>query len=177
MISVIKMAAALIMANSLIFSTPMIPFPKVPYTKATTTPETISSMITVADAVVEKHMSERYYLTKEEIDLIAIVVMAEAEGESVEGQRLVIDTILNRVDHHRFPSTVHDVVYQKGQFTSMTNGRASRCYVKPEIVDLVYEEMANRYNSDVIFFRTGRYSSYGDPLFKVGGHYFSSLPW
>lgn len=177
MISVIKMAAAMVMANSLIFSSPMIAFPKVPYTKATTTPETISSMISVADAVVDKHMSERYYLTKEEIDLIAIVVMAEAEGESVEGQRLVIDTILNRVDHHRFPSTVHEVVYQKGQFTSMTNGRASRCYVKPEIVDLVYEEMTNRYNSDVIFFRTGRYSSYGDPLFKVGAHYFSSLPW
>ena len=177
MISVIKIAAALIVANSLIFSSPMIAFPKVPYTKATTTPETISSMISVADAVVEKHMSERYYLTKEEIDLVAIVVMAEAEGESVEGQRLVIDTVLNRVDHHRFPSTVHEVVYQKGQFTSMTNGRASRCYVKPEIVDLVYEETANRYNSDVIFFRTGRYSSYGDPLFKVGAHYFSSLPW
>lgn len=37
-------------------------------------------------------------LTQEEIDLIALCVMAEAEGEPEEGQRLVIDTILNRVD-------------------------------------------------------------------------------
>ena len=32
-------------------------------------------------------------LTQEEIDLIALCVMAEAEGEPEEGQRLVIDTI------------------------------------------------------------------------------------
>ena len=47
-------------------------------------------------------------LTQEEIDLIALCVMAEAEGEPEEGQRLVIDTILNRVDDPRFPDNVHD---------------------------------------------------------------------
>ena len=50
-------------------------------------------------------------LTQEEIDLIALCVMAEAEGEPEEGQRLVIDTILNRVDDPRFPGNVHDHSY------------------------------------------------------------------
>jgi N-acetylmuramoyl-L-alanine amidase len=40
----------------------------------------------------------RYSLTDEEINLIALVTMAEAEGESEQGKRLVISTILNRVD-------------------------------------------------------------------------------
>lgn len=112
-------------------------------------------------------------LTDEEIDLIAIVVMAEAEGECEEGQRLVADTILNRVESPYFPDTVYDVIYQKNQFTSMWNGRVDRCYVRDDIRELVVEEAISRYNSEVVFFRTGRYSDYGVPLFQVEHHYFS----
>lgn len=113
-------------------------------------------------------------LTQEEIDLIALSVMAEAEGEPEEGQRLVIDTILNRVDDPRFPGNVHDVIYQKNQFAGMYGERIERCYVKEELVQLVREELENRTNSEVVFFRTGHYHSYGVPLFQVGAHYFSS---
>ena len=42
-------------------------------------------------------------LTNEEIELVALVTMAEAEGECEEGQRLVIDTVLNRMEDSRFP--------------------------------------------------------------------------
>lgn len=113
-------------------------------------------------------------LTQEEIDLIALCVMAEAEGEPEEGQRLVIDTILNRVDDPRFPGNVHDVIYQKNQFAGMYGERIERCYVKEELVQLVREELENRTNREVVFFRTGHYHSYGVPLFQVGAHYFSS---
>lgn len=113
-------------------------------------------------------------MTQEEIELIALVTMAEAEGECEYGQRLVIDTILNRVDDPHFPDTVHEVVYQKNQFSSMWNGRVDRCYVKEELVDLVKEELRNRTNYDVAFFRTERYSDYGVPMFQVEHHYFSS---
>ena len=112
--------------------------------------------------------------TQEEIDLIALCVMAEAEGEPEEGQRLVIDTILNRVDDPRFPDNVHDVIYQKNQFAGMYGERIERCYVKEELVQLVREELENRTNSEVVFFRTSHYHSYGVPLFQVGAHYFSS---
>lgn len=49
-----------------------------------------------------------YPLTQEEIDLIALVTMGEAEGETELGKHLVIDTILNRIDHPSFPDTVYD---------------------------------------------------------------------
>ena len=117
---------------------------------------------------------EKPRFTEEEIDLIALVTMAEAEGESELGQRLVIDTILNRVDADTHPDTVHGVIYQNGQFTSMTNGRVDRCYVKDEIRELVVEEMESRMNYDTIFFHAGDYSKYGTPLFSEGNHYFSS---
>lgn len=51
-----------------------------------------------------------------DIELIALLTMAEAEGECEEGQRLVIDTVLNRVDNPHFPDNIYDVVYQKNQY-------------------------------------------------------------
>ena len=117
---------------------------------------------------------EEITMSNEEIELIALVTMAEAEGEPEEGKRLVIDTILNRVDHKRFPNTVSDVIYQKDQFTSMWNGRLNSCYASDDICKLVKEEVKSRKDSNVIFFRTSRYSDYGSPMFQVGRHYFSS---
>lgn len=112
--------------------------------------------------------------TQEEIELIALCVMAEAEGECEYGQRLVIDVILNRVDDPHFPDTIYDVIYQKNQFAGMYGDRITRCYVKDELVQLVREELENRTDYDVVFFRTGHYHSYGVPMFQVGAHYFSN---
>jgi N-acetylmuramoyl-L-alanine amidase len=113
--------------------------------------------------------------TDNEIELLALVTMAEAEGESVEGKRLVIDTVLNRVDSTRWPDTIKGVIYQPGQFTSMSNGRSDRCRVTDEVRQLVREELLSRTNSEVVYFRTKHYTKYGTPLFKVGNHYFSKL--
>ena len=114
-------------------------------------------------------------MSKDDMKLIAQMTMAEAEGESEYGQRLVIDTILNRVDSSTFPDTVYDVLYQPYQFSSIKDGRFARCHVKKELYELVVEEVHNRTNYDVIFFRTGHYSKYGTPLFKEDSHYFNSL--
>lgn len=112
-------------------------------------------------------------VTEEEIELIALITMAEAEAEPEYGQRLVIDTILNRVDGEHWPDTITEVICQPNQYTSMWSDRISRCYVRDDIVQLVREELINRTNYEVVFFRTQRYSDYGVPMFKVGHHYFS----
>lgn len=113
-------------------------------------------------------------ISNDDIELIALVTMAEAEGECEEGKRLVIDTILNRVDSASFPNTVYEVVYQPSQFSSMWNGRVNRCYIDDYIFQLVVEELRNRKNYDVIFFTADRYGNYGTPMFQIGNHYFSS---
>ena len=103
-----------------------------------------------------------------------MIAMAEAEGESEDGKRLVIDVVFNRTEHPDFPNTIYDVVYQPRQFSPVWNGRMNRCYVQEDILQLVYEEFANRTNDDVIFFNADKFSKYGSPLFQVGNHYFSS---
>lgn len=136
---------------------------------------------TIEDAIEEEIAPEPIFYALEEIDqftdyeieLIALVTMAEAEGECELGKRLVIDTILNRVYSDYFPDTVKEVVYQKNQFESMWNGRVDRCEIQDDICDLVREEIESRENTEVMFFRTGKYSKYGEPLFQVENHYFS----
>lgn len=113
-------------------------------------------------------------LSKADIELIALVTMAEAEGEHEYGKRLVIDTVLNRVDSVHYPNTVSEVIYQSGQFSSMWNGRVDRCYVEDEICRLVEEELLERKNCEVIYFTAGGYGKYGIPMFQEGNHYFSS---
>ena len=120
--------------------------------------------------------STKTHLSQDEIELVALVTMAEAEGESEEGKRLVIDTILNRVDaNHLGDDTVREVIYHKGQFSSMWNGRVDRCYVDEDICQLVREELDSRTNSDVMYFHARDYGKYGTPLFSVGNHYFSGM--
>jgi N-acetylmuramoyl-L-alanine amidase len=128
------------------------------------------TLVKSSHAEVEKY-------SEEDIELIALVTMAEAEGESEQGKRLVIDTILNRVDSELayMPDTVYDVVYQNGAFSSMWNGRVDRVEATDEVIELVREEIEERTNHDVLYFHANKYGKYGTPLFSEGNHYFSGV--
>lgn len=124
--------------------------------------------------VIEESIEKEGLLPEEDVELIALVTMAEAEGECEKGKRLVIDTILNRMDSEHFPDSAYDVIYQPNQFSSMWNGRVERCEVRDDICQLVREELDSRLNHQVMFFTAGDYGKYGTPMFQVGNHYFSS---
>ena len=124
--------------------------------------------------VEETSEPDEALMSQKDIELIALVTMAEAEGESEYGKRLVIDTILNRMDSAYWPDTPSEVIWEPDQFTSVWNGRLDRCYVRDDICQLVREELVSRTNYDVVFFRTGYFSTYGQPMFQEGNHYFSS---
>jgi len=56
------------------------------------------------------------------IDLLARVIAAEAEGEPFEGQVAVGSVLLNRVQSPLFPNSVASVIYQPKAFESVSNG-------------------------------------------------------
>ena len=117
-------------------------------------------------------LSEEQQVTDEDIWLIAWITMGEAEGECEEGKRLVIDTILNRVDNNSFPDTIYDVIYQPSQFSCVWDGRLDRTAATEEVCQLVREELINRCNYEVLYFTAGGYGKLGEHLFQVGNHYF-----
>jgi N-acetylmuramoyl-L-alanine amidase len=61
--------------------------------------------------------------TQTDINYLARVIYAEARGESYTGQVAVGAVVLNRINSNEFPNTVRDVIYQKGQFSSVENGQ------------------------------------------------------
>ncbi len=129
--------------------------------------------ILVEETEVVEPPEPEYPLTDDEIRLIAQVTMAEVENQSENCKRLVIDTILNRLDSTAFPDAVRDVIYAKNQFEVMTNGRYERCYAKKSIIKLVKEELLDRTNTQVIYFNSVGYNSWSKPLLQDGAMYFS----
>ena len=125
------------------------------------------------EETAEETLDDIYIVSKEHLELLATLLMAEAEGETELGKRLVIDTVLNRVDSRMFPNTIEDVVFQPMAFSSIWDERFYDCYVTAENFEIAKQETEGRTNEDVLYFRTGRYSIYGTSLFKEDHHYFS----
>ena len=69
--------------------------------------------------------------------LLAKIAYAEARGEDLEGQALVIRVVLNRVWSEEFPDTVADVIFQPGQFA----GVASDAWNVMDLPDEAYEAL------------------------------------
>lgn len=135
--------------------------------------ESMSVSKPISDETIKEIVKSTYNFTEEEIMLIAKLTMAEAGNQSDEGKRLVIDTVLNRMDSPYFPDTVEGVIFQKYQLSPVWNGGIDKYVPDEHIIDLVKEEINDRTNSEVVFFTAGKYGPYGIPLFQVEDHYFS----
>ena len=122
------------------------------------------------DPETETYREEDFW---DDMELVALVCVAEAEGESEYGKRLVIDSVFNRVDSPYFPNTIREVIYARDQYESVWNGRVDVVEYDEYIANLVLEELNNRTNADVIYFKTGGYFGFGTPLLQEGNHYFS----
>lgn len=57
------------------------------------------------------------------VKLLARLINGEARGEPYEGQVAVGAVIMNRVKSAKFPNTIAGVIYQKGQFSCITDGQ------------------------------------------------------
>jgi N-acetylmuramoyl-L-alanine amidase len=82
---------------------------------------------------------EGLQLSYEEEEMIARLIMAEAEGETDIGKILVMNVLINRVNSEEFPNTIKEVIFETGQFECVSNGRFYS--VQPN--DLCYEIVAD----------------------------------
>lgn len=73
------------------------------------------------DSKVETGSTNTYSDTN--IELLAHIAMAEAEGEDEIGKVLVMQVVRNRVRSNEFPNTVREVIYQPNQFSPILDGR------------------------------------------------------
>ena len=68
----------------------------------------------------EKAISEENSL---DFQLLSMITYAEAGNQTLEQQVAVAATILNRVESGSFPDSIEEVIFQKGQFSSVKGGK------------------------------------------------------
>lgn len=59
--------------------------------------------------------------SEREIECLAKNIYFEARGESTRGKLAVAQVTINRMNDYRWPKTICQVVYQRGQFSWTTN--------------------------------------------------------
>lgn len=107
--------------------------------------------------------------------LLCQLVAAEAENQPFEGKRAVVAVVLNRVDYgDPFEDSIEGVIFQENQFSCINDGRffAASEYVSEEDQEAVWTELAERSDSEILFFTAGDYGAYGTPAYSIGEHYF-----
>lgn len=80
----------------------------------------------------ERKLAELRKYSESEIQMLARIIVAEAEDQSYRGKVAVGGVVMNRVKSAKFPNTIRGVIYQKGQFSPISNGRFYRVQVTQE---------------------------------------------
>ena len=113
-------------------------------------------------------------LTSDEKYLIYQITFLEAGNQSMEGQRAVIEVILNRVLSANFPDTVEGVLSQPEQFATWSY-RNSKPHNKEqeEALKLVYEEKSILTLDYFMFSR--RKFSWAKNYIEIGDHWFGTF--
>lgn len=134
--------------------------------------------IIIGDAIVEennRYASLLNNMSEEDKDLICRITFREAGNQGAEGQRAVIEVILNRVMSDKWPNTVYDVLSQSGQFSTW----AGRNNVTSEQVDNIYSLLTviaieePILNENYVYF-DGKQHSYGKNYVKIQDHWFAT---
>jgi spore germination cell wall hydrolase CwlJ-like protein len=121
-------------------------------------------------------------LSAQDYRVLQRIVQAEAGGCDMKGRILVANVVLNRVESEEFPDNVTDVVYQKSQFSPVSDGSLDRCTVSEETVEAVDRALSGEDYSQGALYFMNRSASYSRNvrwfdgkltyLFQHGGHEF-----
>lgn len=129
-----------------------------------------------ADEMVEE-AENKLNLTENERYLLRKLAYAEAGNQDTKGKALVMLVVMNRVKDKRFPDTIHNVIYQKRQFSPVSSRKWSTfkpdkdCYKALEMIENGYNE-----SGGALYFESKSKSTWHKDnlcfLFKHQAHYF-----
>ncbi len=92
-------------------------------------------------------------LSQEDYNVLLKIVEAEAGGEDMKGKILVANVVLNRVESGKFPNNVSSVVYQKSQFSPVSDGRINTVTVSEDTEEAVSRALAGEdYAQGALYF-------------------------
>lgn len=86
--------------------------------------------------------------SNQDYEVLKRIVQAEAGICDMKGKILVANVIINRVKSSRFPNNITDVVYQRSQFSPVSNGSINTCKVTQDTVNAVNRALTGEDYSD-----------------------------
>lgn len=96
-------------------------------TKATTKVKTAKKAADVSkDKKAKKTNKSNKQYTASELRYMTSIIYCEARGESYAGKKAVGIVVMNRVRSNKFPNSIKDVIYQRGQFSPVRNGSLNK---------------------------------------------------
>lgn len=105
----------------------------------------------------------------EQEQILLRITEAEATDGTLEQKLNVISCVMNRVESKDFPNTVKGVVFEKGQFTPISDGRYYSVSIQPSTEDalLVWKALPKSTRHNCLFFCTTTCGSYRHGWFST----------
>lgn len=135
-----------------------------------------------ADSHPVAGQAEQAGLSDGDYMLLLRIVQAEAGNCDVIGRILVANVVLNRVLDGGFPNSITEVVYQKSQFSPVSNGSIDTCSISEQTVEAVGRALSGEDHSQgALYFMNREGSNAGNVrwfdgkltyLFRHGSHEF-----
>lgn len=113
----------------------------------------------------ETETTERF--TEKEKYMLAKIAMAEAEGCRIKAKELVIRTVLSRIESDMFPNTVEEVIFQKNQFTPISDGRWNKVEPNEECWQALENVLSSSESKDILFFESCKGDSWHNKNLKL----------
>ena len=89
----------------------------------------------------------------EDYQVLLRIVQAEAGICDDKGKILVANVIINRVKNSEFPNTIKSVVYEKSQFSPVSNGSINTVKVTRQTIDCVDRALQGEdYSQGALYF-------------------------
>ena len=106
-----------------------------------------------------------------DVEYLAKCVQAEAGNQDRLGKAYVVDCILNRFEAGNY-SNIRDVINAPSQFSCVVDGDIKATPTQ-DIYEIIDEELKDRKDAEIKYFRTKHYHTFGTPCFQYGAHFFS----
>lgn len=132
--------------------------------------EETTKEILAVENVISETTEYLFYVTEEERALMERVVMSEGSILPLEGKQAIAQTIINRVKSNKFPNSIEGVINQPYQYSTADNGVPNTECAEAVEAALRFEG----FPTDMYYFRTGHYHSFGEDYCQIGNTYFST---
>ena len=143
--------------------------------------QNLKLMASAAGRIVNYH-DRRFVITEDDYQVLLNIVEAEAPEEDITGKMLVANVVLNRLELEFGGDTISEVVFARGQFEPVLNGRIFRVTPSETTIEAVERVLNGEDKSQgALYFMARSLASKSGVrwfdtnlkfLFKHGGHEF-----